>query len=118
MLVCDICGEDLVQSGNDCIFSCIKPMLYPQSDVTLNKKHFVCHVNPDYSPRYKKLNIYPYIFQLFYEDNKSLVSMYLKPSTVGYSKIDKVLEIDGILDMPWHDSKLLIQKLKLYSIFS
>jgi len=88
-------------------------------------KHFACHFK-DSKILYKVVTIYPYCFKMFYEDNKTRISKSIVRSEIkkngketAYSSEEvNILEIDSIIEFPWSNKDQVLDKLKLYSIFS
>ena len=121
---CDVCDMPLLQSGNEGIYSCKEvPVWIEDGQRYLEVRHTTCHINQD-KITYKVISIFPYEFQLLYDVNKTIISKVViknithnKNSTpVKHKKV--LLEIDQIIDLPWNDREQVIQKLKLYSVFS
>jgi hypothetical protein len=126
MVTCEICGQDLIQSGNVEIYSCASSYHWiEENNKYLEFKHYSCHIKNG-KINYKLFTIFPYRFELFYDDNKtkiykSIVRAEIKnpgKETVYSTERQKVLELESIIDLPWNNKDQVLQKLKLYSIFS
>lgn len=126
MISCDVCGQNLLQSGNEEIYTCGASLQWVESyNKYIEFKHFACHFNNNLMT-YKVINIYPYRFELFYYDKKTKISKIIVRSeiirngreAVYSSELTTVLEFDTIVEFPWNSRTEVIQKLKLYSILS
>jgi hypothetical protein len=123
---CDVCGINLIQSGNVGIYTCKEvPIWIEDRQRYLEIRHTTCHVVNN-KVIYKEIDVFPYKFCLSLETNKtSIFKSIIRTTTLNDGKnivynTDKriVLEIDHIIDLPWNDKEQVIQKLKLYSAFS
>lgn len=125
MIICEVCDKELIQSGNCQIYTCSTSFQWIEY---LNKylefKHFSCHLK-DNKPTYKKIILFPYTFELFYDDNKTQISKSIIKSEIKNNKETtfsadrlKVLDLNSIVDFPWNNKEFVFSKLKLYSIFS
>ena len=125
MINCDICGAPLIQTGNVGIFTCKETSIWIEDRKRyLEIRHTTCHVF-DNKITYKLIDVFPYEFHIDYVTDKTTIfkktirSIVREDKNVVYTTDKKsLLEIDHIMDLPWNDQEQVIQKLKLYSIFS
>jgi hypothetical protein len=127
MIKCEVCGIDLKQSGNVNIYTCTSKLLYNEEHKKyIEDRHYTCHLDDNNVVTYKMITVFPFCFQMFYDENKSSISkMTIRHKTQNSGKSSMyttdrkdILWVNSILNLPWDDKEQLMQKISMYSLFS
>ena len=119
---CPICGEQLFEYGSKECYSAHRAYnketmsKCPQSELIIERGKY--HLEPHFKveardgvSHYETFFIYPYVVQSY--DDVSNIYIFLKDK---YSK--KFLMEVPYLDLPWNNKEKVLNKLKLYTLFS
>jgi len=127
MIKCEVCGSDLIRSGNANIYTCKPTIVWNEEHKNyIEERHYTCHLDDDGGFTYKNINIFPICFHLFYDENKTTISkLIVNPKVKNnqnmalFSAQKKlILQLDHVLELPWNNKEQILQKLNMYSLFS
>lgn len=132
-MICDVCGKELMRSGNSKLYYCsIQTQWIESMRRHLKYHHIFVGIDRDKNVTSKLITVPPYIFDINYEKNITKVSKITSFKQKGLISDVFTLDLDHeekeylelnvpisfVLKFPWNDTEKIEEKLKIYNLFS
>ena len=131
VLHCPVCGDKLLSAGPPAVdtYWCAKRQEYVQDfGTSVDVVDYFVYVDPDGRHSSRIIEIPPYKFSITDEKSCRKTEVYktvlndLPPWSVEdksmFLQKKHILTIPAVMNLPWHDRSKVLERLKLYLLFS
>lgn len=123
---CPVCKRPLRKVVNQYILECPpRKVAVPELGVTVECIHTTAHLDMDGSVHKLYIEILPYHFEINYKKNTSCILVLTRNVKSKWDKSKNkeliwkpLMEFNSIINLPWNNRKAIMDRVKLYLLFS